>query len=233
MKYKVIGWTEYGNKEYPQNPRPCGNSAWNALVGELRQKGYRFGGDAHQYSDGGVPVLNDGTRLEYSMRTWGEAMAEAVYGSDPPPKAYMKFYMGVEGDCIMPRPYVDKTLISPAPALADTYEMKLAPEPFALVKSGKKTVEARLYDKKRSLLDVGDIIIFKCTGGEESLKVQIKDLVYADDFKELGKLCGLAPLGCGKGGTLGGFAKSMEKFYAPEKVDECGVLGIVFKLLKD
>ncbi len=238
MKYKVIGWTDYGNGEYPENPDPCGHSAWKALVEELRAKGYRFGGDSHQYCSGCVPVLNDGTRLEYSMRTWGRAVAEAVYGDNPPPGSYMDFYM----DCVaqipegekpdMPRSYVDKSLIAPAESIADTYGMKLVPAAFAAIKSGKKTVEARLYDAKRQLLDVGDFIIFTDIATGESIKTRIEWLIYADDFNELARCCGPARLGCGRGVTCKRFAKSMEQYYSPEDISKYGVLGIVIKIVK-
>lgn len=236
MKYKVIGWTDYGNEEYPENPNPYGNSAWRALVAELREKGYRFGGDSHQYGRGGVPVLNDGTRLEYGMRAWGEAMAEAIYGDDPPHGAYMEYYMDLEQEefygrkPVMPAPYVDKSQILPTSALADEYHMKLDPEPFALIKSGKKSVEARLCDQKRSLLDVGDRIIFTDRGSGESIKTEITRLAYADDFAQLAKFCGLARLGCGRGATCARFASDMQKYYSPDDVKKYGVVGIYIAL---
>lgn len=234
MKYKVIGWTDYGNAGYPLNSHPHGNSAWCALVCELRQKGYRFGGDSHQYVSGGVPVLNDGTRLEYGMRDWGQAMAEAVYGDNPPPSAYMKYYMDSglgEDELVMPKPFVDKSLILPAEELADEYTMKLTPQPFGLIQSGRKSVEARLCDEKRSLLDVGDIIIFINTESGQSIKTRVEGLTYAKGFSGLAKLCGLARLGCGRGSTPAQFARDMEKYYTPEQIKKYGVLGITIKLL--
>ncbi len=40
-------------------------------------------------------------------------------------------------------------------------KMRLHPEPFALIKSGEKKVECRLYDEKRRELKVGDVIEFQ------------------------------------------------------------------------
>lgn len=40
------------------------------------------------------------------------------------------------------------------------HEMKLQRQPFEGIKSGKKRIEMRLYDEKRSLIKVGDDICF-------------------------------------------------------------------------
>ena len=44
-----------------------------------------------------------------------------------------------------------------------SHEMKLHSSPFEMIKSGKKTIELRLYDEKRQLIKEGDIIIFTNT----------------------------------------------------------------------
>ena len=40
------------------------------------------------------------------------------------------------------------------------HNMNLNNEPFELIKSGSKTIELRLNDEKRRLLNVGDEILF-------------------------------------------------------------------------
>lgn len=40
------------------------------------------------------------------------------------------------------------------------HSMKLNAEPFYKIREGKKTVELRLLDNKRRVLDVGDKIVF-------------------------------------------------------------------------
>ena len=40
------------------------------------------------------------------------------------------------------------------------FEMKLRPDPFNRICSGEKTIEYRLHDEKRSLLNKGDYIRF-------------------------------------------------------------------------
>ncbi len=39
-------------------------------------------------------------------------------------------------------------------------EMHLADLPFEQIRSGKKTVEVRLYDEKRRAIREGDVIVF-------------------------------------------------------------------------
>ena len=39
------------------------------------------------------------------------------------------------------------------------YEMKLNSKPFGMIRSGRKTVELRLFDEKRRKLNPGDHII--------------------------------------------------------------------------
>ncbi|MBQ2255674.1 MAG: DUF3850 domain-containing protein, partial [Clostridia bacterium] len=41
-----------------------------------------------------------------------------------------------------------------------THYMKLRPHPFAMIKSGKKTIELRLLDEKRRQIALGDTLIF-------------------------------------------------------------------------
>ena len=43
------------------------------------------------------------------------------------------------------------------------YKMKLQPEPFGKIAGGEKNVELRLWDEKRSSLEIGDLIEFSCT----------------------------------------------------------------------
>lgn len=49
--------------------------------------------------------------------------------------------------------------------------MKLRPNPFSKIKSGQKTIELRLYDEKRQLISVGDVICFVNTKDETDVLV--------------------------------------------------------------
>ncbi len=47
------------------------------------------------------------------------------------------------------------------------YNMNLNPEPFAMIAKGIKTIELRLYDEKRQLINIDDEIIFSNTEDSE------------------------------------------------------------------
>lgn len=46
------------------------------------------------------------------------------------------------------------------------HSMNLNPSPFEMIKSGRKTIELRLYDEKRQCIEVGDYITFANTENE-------------------------------------------------------------------
>lgn len=47
----------------------------------------------------------------------------------------------------------------------NTHKMKLAKDPFEKIASGRKVIEARLYDVKRQQINVGDRIEFTRNDG--------------------------------------------------------------------
>ena len=60
------------------------------------------------------------------------------------------------------------------------FEMKLRPDPFNRICSGEKTIEYRLHDEKRSLLNKGDYIRFTEKADEErTVLVEIVDIFTA------------------------------------------------------
>lgn len=107
------------------------------------------------------------------------------------------------------------------------HEMRLDPKPFELIKSGKKTVELRLYDEKRQRLNKGDDIIFINNADEnEKIAVTVKELHIYTSFSELftvidPKLCGYAP-----DTTVDTAIKEMRKYYSEELESSYGVIGI-------
>lgn len=75
------------------------------------------------------------------------------------------------------------------------YEMKLNAIPFSATKLGRKTIEIRLNDGRRSLLQKGDHIEFRHVETGEVLSVRVIDirkysdmesLVRAEDFEKTG-----------------------------------------------
>lgn len=97
------------------------------------------------------------------------------------------------------------------------HQMKLNPIPFAQMKNGEKTVELRLNDEKRRLVQVGDTITFTQTETGESLTVSVTALHRFDSFAELFEALGT---------DCCGGACDMDRYYAPEAQKAWGVLGI-------
>ena len=112
------------------------------------------------------------------------------------------------------------------------HKMKLNNTPFQEIKSGRKTVELRLFDEKRQRLSIGDNIIFtNLSDHAEKLAVRIKALYRYGLFEEL--FSEIAPERCGKysGETIKEAANGMRKYYSEEQIRTYGVLGIEIELI--
>ena len=112
-----------------------------------------------------------------------------------------------------------------------THYMNLKPQPYAMIASGRKTIELRLLDEKRRLIKVGDTLIFKSTGTLDTLSCIVRALHIFDSFEEL-----YASLPLDKCGYLpeeleAASAKDMEEYYPAEKQKCYGVVGIEIELI--
>ena len=110
-----------------------------------------------------------------------------------------------------------------------TYYMKLKSQPFNMIKNKTKTIELRLFDEKRSLLQIGDKIIFSCN--DEHLSTEVLALYRFDDFGELYKSLDLLKCGYSPNELATASADDMNIYYPPEKQQKYGVVGIEIKLL--
>ena len=63
--------------------------------------------------------------------------------------------------------------------------MKLWKSPFQAIKTGRKTVEMRLFDEKRALIQVGDTIEFTNAETGEVLLCKVKKLYRYESFEKL------------------------------------------------
>lgn len=104
------------------------------------------------------------------------------------------------------------------------YNIKLNNEPFNLIKNGTKTVELRLNDEKRKLLNIGDEIEFTNRDTNEKLSVDIINLYKYPSFKELYKHFNKIELGYAADEPAE--SKDMEAYYSKEEQDKYGTLGI-------
>lgn len=104
--------------------------------------------------------------------------------------------------------------------------MKLHPAPFEMIKSGKKTIELRLYDEKRQRIKVDDEIIFTNTVNGETLNRTVKDIHIFESFYELYKSLPLLKCGYTEDDVEKAAPSDMEQYYSQEEQEKYGVVGI-------
>ena len=111
--------------------------------------------------------------------------------------------------------------------------MNLCPEPFEMIRSGKKTIELRLNDEKRRCIQIGDEIIFqKEPELIYEIYTEIIGLKINKSFKELINTLDISQYS-DKNETKEKFLKDLYKFYTKEKEEKYGVVGIEIKLKKE
>jgi len=110
------------------------------------------------------------------------------------------------------------------------HEMKLQPGPFELIRSGKKIVESRLYDEKRKLIKIGDVIEFKKHPElTDSVKTEVIALFNYPNFNAM--FLDFPPEWFGLP-TREALLEQIQQFFPLEEQEKYGVLGIKIKLLK-
>jgi len=109
------------------------------------------------------------------------------------------------------------------------HEMKLNNNPFNSIKSGTKTIEMRLYDEKRRLIKIGDIIEFTNIVTYEKLNVLVIKLHLFNNFEELYKNFDKILLGYKE--TEEASPNDMNIYYSDEEQYKYGVVGIEIKLI--
>lgn len=109
--------------------------------------------------------------------------------------------------------------------------MNLNPNPFKAISEGRKTIEMRLFDEKRRLINVGDQIVFTNIDNEsQKITVKVIGLHKFDSFDELYKNLPLLKCGYTKENIHNSKPEDMELYYSPEKQKLYGVLGIEITL---
>lgn len=104
--------------------------------------------------------------------------------------------------------------------------MSLTKVPFEQIQKGEKSVEIRLYDEKRRLVQVGDIIYFSLVDDEKQvIKTKVLALHRFASFAQLFST-NLLSKGGFSGYTIEESIACMREFYAREKEEKYGVLGI-------
>lgn len=109
------------------------------------------------------------------------------------------------------------------------HTMRLHNRPFQLIKSGIKTIEMRLYDEKRQLIKVGDIIEFENRITSEIINVEVISLYKFNNFDELYRCFNKINLGYTDDKIAN--PNDMTKYYPVEEQKKYGVLAIEIKLI--
>lgn len=110
------------------------------------------------------------------------------------------------------------------------HTMKLQPIQFESVTSGKKTIESRLFDEKRRLINVGDEIEFsKNVDSTKTIKTKVKALYRYDSFESLFSDFPSEYFG---GNSKEFLLEEISRFYQKEEQEKYGVVGIKIELQK-
>ena len=111
------------------------------------------------------------------------------------------------------------------------HRMTLWNDAFQAVKSGRKTVEMRLYDEKRSAVQVGDIIEFSDPCGVETLRCEVTSLHRYDSFEQLYQNHDPRSIGYRDGEKAD--PADMLRYYTPEEIEQYGVVGIEIRRMEE
>ncbi len=107
--------------------------------------------------------------------------------------------------------------------------MKLQDKPFQSIKNRTKTIEMRLFDEKRKLIETGDEIVFTNLKSGESLKAKVKNIYLFKNFQELYNAFDKTKLGYQENEDAN--PSDMEIYYPKEEQQNYGVCGIEIEVI--
>lgn len=110
---------------------------------------------------------------------------------------------------------------------AAVMQMRLAPEPFAAIKSGLKIYELRLFDKKRQRLNMGDVVCFTDIKSGEKLFCSVEEIKVFDDFEKLYAALPATEIGYAVGEKAD--PTDMNAYYSGDEIRKYGVVAIKIK----
>ena len=116
-------------------------------------------------------------------------------------------------------------------AAAVCHNMKLFSSPFEMIKSGKKTIELRLFDEKRQQMKVGDTIVFTNTATGEQLRTKVKNLHRFASFETLYQVLPLLQCGYTEEDVETAHPDDMLAYYSAEEQEKYGVVGIELTII--
>ena len=111
----------------------------------------------------------------------------------------------------------------------NTHQLQLATTPFNAITSGVKTIESRLYDEKRQLIQIGDTIEFtNRESPDQTVSVKVIGLLRYETFHDLFIHNDPAKFG---GESVEWLENQINEFYSIEDQRQNGVIGIEFELI--
>lgn len=106
--------------------------------------------------------------------------------------------------------------------------MRLKATPFAQIVSGKKTIEARIYDEKRKHVELGDTIVFTLVDdATQKVETKVIGLLRYETFGEMFAHTDVTKFG---GEDAKSLAREMLLYYDQDEQDANGVIGIEFSI---
>ncbi len=110
------------------------------------------------------------------------------------------------------------------------HQMKLHAAPFEAIKSGKKTIELRLWDEKRQKIKRGDTVLFTNTENGEQLRATVLHLHRFDSFETLYAVLPLLKCGYTEETISAAQPSDMEQYYSADDIETYGVVEIEISL---
>jgi len=110
------------------------------------------------------------------------------------------------------------------------HRMRLNPEPFEMIESGRKTIELRLLDEKRRAIKLGDMIVFTNTATGAELRTEVVGLHTFASFEELYKALPLLRCGYTAEDVKAAHYSDMDIYYPAWEQEKYGVVGIELRL---
>ena len=109
------------------------------------------------------------------------------------------------------------------------HKLQLATEPFNAIKDGRKTIESRLFDDKRQLIQLGDTIEFtNREAPDQKVSVTVVGLLRYSTFHDLFSHNDPSKFG---GNNIEWLENQINEFYSIDDQQENGVVGIEFVLV--
>lgn len=110
-----------------------------------------------------------------------------------------------------------------------THNLKLQNKPFYAIKNHQKTIEMRLFDSKRKLINAGDEIVFTNLENDKKICCKVLDIFVFKNFDELYKNFDKTELGYAKNEIAK--PTDMNIYYSLQQQQEFGVCAIKIKLI--